>query len=260
VGFYDAKSLRLALVTLFFRCRKTSFVVILSLMETLSLIDNGTTFLITLLKAAKPVCIVLFSAGSGGNPERHIGVMKSLAENNCTVVAPHFDRLASPNPTEDELLTRARRLGIALDSVANPNFPVAGVGHSIGATILLAMSGGQIWLGVGQQVNIKPDERIGRLVLMAPPIGFFKAPGALKNVHTPMQVWVGTDDQITPPTQSEFLKRTIGDQAPVDLQIVDGAGHFSFMNTLPPQTVDPLPNRETFLSDLATEIRRFIAE
>jgi pimeloyl-ACP methyl ester carboxylesterase len=224
-----------------------------------SLNDNGATFDVTYLGASKPVCIMVFAAGSGGNPERHLPLLASLAEHGCSVVAPHFERLASPQPTEEELLGRARRLRLALDFAARPDLPVTGVGHSIGATILLALAGAQLWLGPGQRVDVNPDERLARLVLMTPPTGFFQAPGALDGVSTPLQVWAGARDVITPPAQAEFLKRGFQDHVPVDLRVIDGAGHFSFMNTLPPQTVDPCPGRDTLLEELEVEIHRFIA-
>lgn len=118
------------------------------------------------------------------------------------------------------------------------------------------MAGGQIWMGPQQPLSIATDERLNRLVLMAPPTGFFQAPGALSAVGTPTQVWAGTNDVITPPGQAELLKQRLG--ILVDLRIIEGVGHFSFMNTLPPQTEDSLPERDVFLDRLAVEIRRFL--
>lgn len=229
-------------------------------MEKLSLNDNGTQFDVTLLKSERPTCTALFSVGSGGNPERHLALMQRLVAAGCTLVAPHFERLASPRPTETELLLRARRLRIALDSVARPSLPVIGIGHSIGASMLLALAGAEIWLGANEKLPIKPDERLSRLVLLTPATLFFQAPSALTSVQIPMQVWAGTKDVITPPAQSEMLRELIQSQSPVDLRIIEGAGHFSFINTLPPQTVDPLADREAFLEELASEICRFAIE
>lgn len=210
---------------------------------------------ITLLRAGAPSRIVLFAVGNGGDPERHLPLLSLLNEHGCTVVAPHFDRLASPRPTEEELLTRALRLRQALDSVARPNIPVVGIGHSIGSTILIALAGGQMWLGPGRPVRTGRDERIGRLVLMTPATGFFQVPGALASVSTPILAWAGTEDPITPPAQSNFLKLSLENRVPVEVRIVEGAGHFSFMNTLPPQVTDTLPDRENFLAHFAGEVR-----
>jgi len=44
----------------------------------------------------------------------------------------------------------------------------------------------------------------------------------------------------------------------VEVNIVEGASHFSFMNELPPQMTDPLPNRDAFLANLAAELCGFV--
>jgi pimeloyl-ACP methyl ester carboxylesterase len=220
--------------------------------------DGGESFEVTTLDVERPSRVVLFAVGGGGNPERHAPLLCSLAERDCVVVAPHFERLVSPTPTDEHLLLRARRLKLALDSVARPGVPVSGVGHSIGATMLLALTGGEVWMRPGAPLPIGRDERIERLALMAPATNFFRAPGALDPVRTPLLVWAGTDDTITPSAQAEFLSQTLGARLPVTLHAVEGAGHFSFMNILPTHVSDPLANREAFLAALASEICRFV--
>jgi len=44
----------------------------------------------------------------------------------------------------------------------------------------------------------------------------------------------------------------------VEIRVVEGAGHFSFMNVPPPQTVEPLLEREAFLTKLASEMCLFV--
>jgi hypothetical protein len=39
---------------------------------------------------------------------------------------------------------------------------------------------------------------------------------------------------------------------------IQGAGHFSFMNVPPPNTVEPLAEREQFLARLTSEICGFV--
>lgn len=227
-------------------------------MTTISVPDHDATFNTLLLTAPKALRVALFASGSGGNPERHLPLITSLQEQGCTVIAPYFARLTSPHPHADDLLLRARRLRLALDTIAPSTLPVVGIGHSIGATLLLAFAGGQMWTREGQPLPIPVDKRLERLVLLTPPTNFFCAPHALDNVRIPIQVWAGTDDNVTPPAQAEFLKQTLQDKVPVDLRMVQGAGHFSFMNTLPPQVTDTLIHREVFLSKLAVEIRAFL--
>lgn len=227
-------------------------------MPKLALKDEAGPFDLTVLEAAEPVRVVLFAVGAGGNPERHLPLLTALVEHGCTVVAPHFERLVVPAPNNDDLLLRARRLSLALNFVARPGLPVAGVGHSIGAAMLLALVGGQVWMRAGDRLSIALDGRIDRLALFTPAMDFFRAPNALDAVRTPILAWAGTKDAITPPAQTEFLKHALKADVPVQVRVVEGAGHFSFMHVLPPQIADPLPNRDVFLADLSATVCRYI--
>ena len=227
-------------------------------MQTHTLQDETDSFKISVHKAARNSPAVLFAVGSGGQPERHATLLETLVESGCTVIAPHFERLSSPFPGEAEITLRARRLSLALDSFLQPGATAAGVGHSIGATTLVALAGGQMWLGPGQRVNIARDSRLTRLALLAPPTGFFQAPGALNAVRVPILAWVGSRDDITPPAQIEWLMQAMRDWQAVDVRITEGAGHFSFMDLPPPQTTEPLPNKQAFLREYSNEICRFV--
>ena len=226
-------------------------------MDKINLKDSGGSFEALLLKTARPTRLVLFAAGSGGNPERHLPLLNSLAENGCLVVAPYFDRLLSPDPSASDLMLRARRLQIAFEQVADPHLPAVGMGHSIGATLLLAMTGGQMWMRAGERLPISGESRLTRLVLFAPPTGFFQAPNALSGIQVPLQAWAGSLDSITPQNEIEFLRDHLSQEVPFELHIIDGAGHFSFMNILPPRMSDSMPDRENFLNHLALDVCRF---
>jgi len=228
-------------------------------MERHTLEDGHALFEVTTLRAEEPSRIVLFAVGGGGDPQRHLPFMQSLADCGCTVVAPHFERLVSPSPTADHLLLRARRLRLALDSIARSDLPVAGVGHSIGTTMLLALAGARAWMGPGQPLSITPDSRLDRLVLLAPATNYFQAPGALDAVNIPILAWAGSRDVITPPSQAGLLRDGLAPRMPVDLRIAEDAGHFSFMNVPPPQSTESLPNRDAFLMELAHEVCSFVA-
>lgn len=217
--------------------------------------DGTDSFDVTLVRPSTPTRAVLFAVGGGGDPERHLPLLTALAEQGAVVVAPHFERLVSPTPSEDHLLLRARRLRLALDAIAREDLVVAGVGHSIGATMLLALAGGRPWTRAGRPLDIAPDERLARIVLFTPAMGFFAGEGSLDAVHVPIQAWGGSEDRLTPPSGLTLLERA--SMAP-DVRVVDGAGHFSFMHAPPPHVPEPLADREAFLATLEVEVIRFV--
>jgi predicted dienelactone hydrolase len=228
-------------------------------MTRLTLDDGAGSFDVMTYGRGKPARVILFAVGSGGDPERHSGLLTTLADAGFTVIAPHFERLTSPCPSEDDLLLRTRRLSLALDALAQSDSTVTGVGHSIGASALLALAGGQMWLGPAQRIDVIPDQRLERLVLLAPPTGFFQAPGALDSVRTPVLAWAGSQDTITPPDQAMLLERAMGDHLSTDIRVKEGAGHFSFMDRPPPHSIEPLPDRQAFLDELAQQIRQYVS-
>ncbi len=172
-----------------------------------------------------------YSSLGVGNPERHLPLLTSLVACGCTVVAPHFEPMVSLSSSAEDLLLRARRLRLSLNAVAGPEASVAGGGHSIGSTILLALAGATVWMRSGEPLEIAPDGRFDRLALTAPATGFFQAPGALDNLHTPVLVWVGTRDGITPPTHGQLLRDATVARVSVDLRVVTHAGHLSGIYT-----------------------------
>jgi pimeloyl-ACP methyl ester carboxylesterase len=190
---------------------------------------------------------------------RHEPLLQALADRQCTVIAPCFERLLSPRPTDEQLLLRARRLRIALHAITthlNPQVPIVGIGHSIGATVLLGMAHAALWTSPKGPLPLATNERLTRLVLLAPPTGFFQAPAALDLVHAAILVWAGGNDTVTPPAQAQFLKERLGDA--VDLRIEKDAGHFSFMHTLPPNMSDVHPDRSEFLGRLTADLCAFV--
>jgi pimeloyl-ACP methyl ester carboxylesterase len=228
-------------------------------METKILQDGAESFSVSVHESDNNSPMVLFAVGSGGLPERYATLLEVFVKSGYTVVAPHFERLVSPFPKEEELNLRARRLSLALDAFSQSDSKVAGVGHSIGAATLLALVGAQMWLGPGRRIEIAPDNRLVRLALLATPAGFFQAPEALDAVRVPMLAWVGSEDDITPPAQSEWLAQAMSGWQTVDLRVTDGAGHFSFMDLTPPNTTEPLSNKHEFIQKYSSEVSKFVA-
>ena len=96
--------------------------------------------------------LVLFAVGRGGNPERHLPLLRSVAARGCTVIAPHFDLLTSMVPTKEELDKRVRRLEASAEQCFKADLPIVGVGHSIGSVTLLALARGEAQTLAGDTV------------------------------------------------------------------------------------------------------------
>nr|WP_249192891.1 alpha/beta hydrolase [Yersinia sp. Marseille-Q3913] len=222
------------------------------------LTSGNSVFEVTVLQAESATRCILFAAGFGGDPSRHLGLLQTFARHGISVVAPHFARLESAIPTKSELLERSHRLALAVDEYCPQNMSIAGVGHSIGTVILLMHVGAEASTLTGEQLVFRGKKVLGRLVLFTPPTDFFRRSGSLVSVKVPIQIWAGGKDLLTPPAQAAFLKETLGAQTQVEMRVVEDAGHFTFMNELPPHVNDPHPERDAFLLSLSDEVRRFL--
>ncbi|MGW6819472.1 alpha/beta hydrolase family protein [Streptomyces sp. NPDC055005] len=198
---------------------------------------------------------MLFATGAGGDPERYRPLLEHLAADGCQVIAPHFERFVAREATTAELLARPVGLVEALHRWASPKATVVVVGHSIGGWAGLCLAGATPWGRDGRVLDVPREPRVGRLVLYAPAARWFAAPGALDAVTAPMLVYAGELDTVTPVEQAVRLKSA---PARVDLRVVPGADHFSFMNMRPPGTAESASfDRARFLTDLAEATTEF---
>ncbi len=220
--------------------------------------ESTERFDITVIEAEQPSCVAVFAVGRGGNPLRHFALLRSIAGLGCTIVAPHLDMLTSSIPSVEDLDRRIRRLYASADEYARTDFPLVGIGHSIGCVSLLALAGGEPETLAGDRIAYRSKWRFSRLALLAPATDFFRRPGALSLIKAPIQVWAGAKDHITPPSQALFLKTALEMQVPIKVCIDDEAGHFTYMDELPPNATDPHPDRKAFLASLADDIGRFV--
>lgn len=225
---------------------------------TVQLQDGAEIFTVTALEAKQPTCVGLFAVGRGGNPLRHLSLLRSIVSQGCTMVAPHFAMLASSAPTKQELDTRIRRLELALDRYACADQPIVGIGHSIGTVALLALAGGEARTLSGHRVVFGSKWNFDRLTLFAPPADFFMHPGALKSVEVHIYIRSGGKDTVTAPAHVVALKEVLAQQTQVEFCLDEDAGHFTYMDELPPHVVDPQPDRNAFLSALAEDVAQFV--
>lgn len=220
---------------------------------TRALRDGDAPFEVEVSDGAGPN--VLFAAGRGGSPARHAGLIQGLARQGCRVMAPHFAPLASPAPTAEELRARTRRMEITLETLARPGAAVVGIGHSVGAATLLMLAGAEAWTMTRERLAPGRTD-FAQLLLLAPATDFFRAPGALAGVVAPLTLWAGGEDRVTPPEKVLLLKD--GVRTAVEVFIEDKAGHFTFMDEPPPNSVEPHPDRPGFLHGLTERICRMV--
>lgn len=226
--------------------------------ETFVLKNADKVFEVTLLQVKGATQCILFAPGLGGSPMRHIGLLQTFTQHGISVVAPHFDLLTSSLPSKAELLERSQRLALAEDEFCTQYMSIAGVGHSLGAVILLMHVGATAWTSAREPVIFEGRKVLSQLVLLAPPTDFFPVPTSLASVKVPVQIWAGAKDIITPPTQAKLLKEALNNKTQTELYIVEDVGHFTFMNTLPPHVTDSHPSREVFLMRLGEKASQFI--
>lgn len=225
-------------------------------MNTLTLHDGEAGFEAIVHRAEAPERVVLFAVGGGGDPMRHERLLGAFVTWGWSFVAPRSERMTSPRVEAEWLERRARRLRFALDVVAPVGVPCIGVGHSIGGTTLLALAGARAWTGPTQPVLIERDPRLRRVAAMAPPTGFFRAPRALEGLRGRHVLYGATRDERVSVEQLAFLRDA--PNAEVEVRVAQGAGHFSFMDRPPPNTEEPLPDRDAFLADLREELLAFV--
>jgi pimeloyl-ACP methyl ester carboxylesterase len=226
---------------------------------TWTLNDGPDEFTGMLLTAEAPTCTVLFAVGGGGNPIRHLPLLRVLASRGCTVVAPHFAMMTNPVPRQEELGQRVRRLALAAVAFGEADRPLKGAGHSIGTVALLVLAGAQAWTVNGKLAFAFPRKFAG-LALLSPATNFFWHPGALDPVDVPLDVRVGVKDTMTPPREAAFLKQELGARMPVALHLDEDADHFTYMDDLPPHATDTHPGRGAFLAAVAEDMAAFLKQ
>ena len=226
--------------------------------NTRSISNNGKEFTVTILKARQPSCVGVFAAGRGGSPTRYLPLLRTVAQKGCTIIAPHFEMMTSLTPTKKELDARIEILEIILRLYSHVHKSIVGIGHSIGGTLLIALAGGKALTNSGQHTAPNSIWKFERLALLAPPVDFFLHPGALQLVDTQIYMRTGGKDTVTPPSKALLLKHSFKKQGQIDFLLDEEAGHFSYMDELPPQTEDSQPNREVFLANLAMDIAQYI--
>lgn len=243
--------------------------------------------------------LVVASHGTGGTPWGLRGLAMHLARaSHVVVMIAHPGNTKGDNAlAEDDanLVNRPRHVRVAIDSAfadttLGPRLrpaTAAVIGHSMGGYTALAVAGGRPMnlpkavrearhmipdaelARLAYPIETEPDPRVRAVVLLAPAVGWFMAPGALSHVTIPVFVRTGERDALCTPTTVATILDGLPDATPVNHGVVANAGHFSFQAVYPPEMVRPdfYPahdppgfDRAAFQPTLYAEITTFLRE
>jgi predicted dienelactone hydrolase len=208
--------------------------------------------------AGEALPLVVVSHGGGGSHLAYRGLATYLARRGFVVALPEHPRNNRDDNalagTDTILADRPRQLTAAIDrACADPALgtrlardAVAVVGHSLGGYTALAVAGGrpnafphETTDRRSHPVPVTADPRVTALVLLAPATPWFMAPGALRDVRTPVLMLSAEKDTHTPAWHAEVVERGVADGTPVEHRVVPNAGHFSFLTPFPPERTTP---------------------
>lgn len=208
--------------------------------------------------------LVIVSHGTGAGPLAHVDTAQALASAGFVVAAPMHrgDNFQDDSKVgrPDWMASRSRDVAQAIDYMVQ-QWPgrthldgnrVGIFGFSAGATAALIAAGGvpeldrvgphcaaqrelvcDIMVPATGSPDAQPprwvhDSRIGAIVIAAPGLGFAFEPAGLAGVQVPVQMWVGSADDIVPYASNGAVVRRLLPQ-PADFHSIDGAGHLSFL-------------------------------
>jgi predicted dienelactone hydrolase len=193
--------------------------------------------------------LVVVSHGTGGTPWLYRALAAHLVGQGFVVALVEHPG----NRRGDDALSgtaallehRPRHLRRVLDTLGAAR--AAAIGHSLGGYTALAAAGGQPLAlpnqtadGVAHPVAVERDPRIRAVVLLAPALPWFMAPGSLAAVDVPVLARLGEHDSVGP-MAAQLLTRELADRpgVPLDLQTVPNTGHFSFVTPFLPSQIRP---------------------
>ncbi|WP_324674184.1 alpha/beta hydrolase family protein [Hymenobacter sp. GOD-10R] len=231
--------------------------------------------------------LVLISHGNGGSGLVYRTLAHYLARHGFVVGMPDHpfnNRLDNSwAKTAQNLANRPRHLQLAISHLMDhPRFAafleptrVGLIGHSVGGYTALALAGGEPtsfpWESADNQfhfISTPTDSRVKALVLLAPAAMWFRAEGALRNVHVATLLLTAEVDVHTPSEHAQVILTGVPDSTKIQHRVVENAGHFSFLSPFPEARVSPaFPpsqdppgfDRARFHDELNTEVLAFLS-
>lgn len=181
--------------------------------------------------ARNPTAVVVFSAGGGGQPAAYERMMRALAEEGFTVIAPvHSDALArgdlSGSGGPDSFGSRLEDLAIARGyaGATHSGLPLVVMGHSFGSMM------SSLAIGASTPAGARADPSVKGLVAFSSPgmIRGLLTPDSYLNLSAPVLVVTGDHDVVPGFVTDWRSHRALFDHSSVPgsaLAIVPGADH-----------------------------------
>ena len=181
--------------------------------------------------ARNPTAVVVFSAGGGGQPAAYERMMRAMAEEGFTVIAPvHRDALArgdlSGSGGPDSFGSRLEDLAIARGyaGATLSGLPLVVMGHSFGSLM------SSLAIGASTPAGAQGDPSIKALVAFSSPgiIPGLMTPDTYRNLSAPVLVVTGDHDVVPGFVMDWRSHRALYDQSSMPgsaLVIVPEADH-----------------------------------
>jgi predicted dienelactone hydrolase len=196
--------------------------------------------------------IVIISHGGGGNLLGYLTIAEFLSKRGFIVVMiEHYKNNRNNNELENKLENfelRPRHISITIDSIeSNEIFKnhvekdkVIIIGHSMGGYTALAIAGGEPYTKERVKIKTVKDNRVKAIILFAPATGFFKYDNSLDKVKIPILFFSAEKDTITTAKEHmELVKNQLSQNKKVVFEIIENAGHFSFLSPFPKSMRNP---------------------
>jgi len=191
----------------------------------------------------------------------------------------HYKNNRNNNELEgkiENLENRPKHISLTIDIILlNKKFEnhidkgkIAVIGHSMGGYSALALTGGIPYTKYGEKVKTVIDKRVKAIILLAPATGFYNYINSLDDVEVPILFFSAEKDKFTTMEEHKgIINNQLLHNKNVLFEIVENAGHFSFLSPFPESMISPnfLPStdpkgfdRENFHLELNKKIYEFL--
>ena len=225
--------------------------------------------------------LIIISHGCGGNYLGYLTIARFLAEQGYIVVMiEHYKNNRNDNELAGKIENfenRPKHISLTIDVMFENKFKnyinrekIAIIGHSMGGYTALALAGGIPYTKERTRINTVIDKRVKAIILFAPATGFYNYNNSMDLIKIPILFFSAEKDKLTTlENHKKIINNQLSHNENVEFEIVENAGHFSFLSPFPKSMRNPdfLPSidpkgfdREKFHLELNSKILKFLRE